>query len=755
MFDSQPTKDEMMQERLQALGTSIARKRDEAVQARKESGIEEIWKNCEDAYLGIDDANRHEFQSAKWAKSTSVAGPVTTNDIAKDDTRSTAFVRLTSRYVDFATAKLCEIALPIDDKAFAFEPTPIPDLVMKLQDESPLQDQSDQPVMQQGPDGQPIPRTVKDDVTEVLNKAKDAAKKAEVRIYDWMVECRHTTEMRKVVHDGARLGVGILKGPVPDRRKSQAVVRKGDVVALEIVEKTVPVTRWVDPWNVFPDAACGENPDDGDYIFERDYMSAKRLGQLRKRKGWNAAKIEQVLKEGPGKVFADDNSGESDKIKKRRFEVWSYYGMLSREDLECAGDEKLMAQLGDANEAYAIVTLVNDSIIRCILNPLDSGKFPYRFFCWSRRAGHWAGVGVAEQVAMPQRMVNAATRAVLENAGISAGIQIILDRGLVTPSDDQWAITRNKIWFKSADAVLDDVRKAFHIFEIPNVQAKLMPIIEYALRLAEEHSSIPLVSQGQYAENASPQTYGQAQLQNNNALAFLREKGNMLDDAITEPLVMQFYEWLLLDPDVPAEEKGDFKINAHGTSAMFERAIAEVTLQQMVAMSVNPAFGGDPEKTYEMWVKSKRIDPRDVMMDDEKKQQLAKQQQPQAPAVQAAQIRAQADMQREQLRQDAAVKKMQMDMDRDTQYAQELRERTQGERQLRIAELQMRRELAMMEYANRNQLSLDSIKAQLAQTALKLRTTKELAAIGAPAKDLPTPPVEPPGRAPEGQSFSK
>lgn len=752
MFERKPTQDEMMQERLQALGTSIAKKRDEAVQARKESGIEEIWKNCEDAYLGIDDANRHEFQSAKWAKSTSIAGPVTTNDINRDETRSTAFVRLTSRYVDFAVAKLCEIALPIDDKAFAFEPTPVPDLVMQMENETPLQDQMGQPVMQQGPDGQPVPKTVKDRVAEIIAKAKDAAKKAETRIYDWMVECRHTTEMRKVIHDSARLGTGVLKGPVPDRRKSQAITGQGEMIALEIVEKTVPVTRWVDLWNIFPDAACGENPDDGDYIFERDYMSPKRLGQLKKRKGWNAAKIDQVLQEGPGKVFADDNSGDSEKIKRRRFEVWSYYGLLSREDLVCAGQTDLPESM---TEAYAIITLVNDSIIRCILNPLDSGKFPYRFFCWSRRAGHWAGVGVAEQVSMPQRMVNAATRAVLENAGISAGIQIILDRGLVAPADEQWSITRNKVWFKTADAVLDDVRKAFHIFEIPNVQAQLMPIIEYALRLAEEHSSIPLVSQGQYAENASPQTYGQAQLQNNNALAFLREKGNMLDDAITEPLVNQFYEWLLLDPDVPADEKGDFKINAHGTSAMFERAIAEVTLQQMVAMSVNPAFGGDPEKTYEMWVKSKRIDPRDVMLDEEKKKQMAQQPPPQDPSVQVATIRAASAEKIADLNVQAKLAVDKSDTDRDTIYVNAQSERDRNQEAYLERKLGLERELALLQYAHENQITLENAKASLAETALKLRTTKELAAINAPAKDMMKPPVEPPGRAPAGESFAK
>lgn len=728
-------------ERLSALGVIIAKKRDEAVSARKESGIEETWQQCEDAYLGIDDANRHEFTGAKWAKSRSIDGPVSANN-GESGNRSTAFVRLTSRYVDFAGSKLAEIALPIDDKAFSFEPTPVPDLVSQAEDQTP--------VMATGPDGMPVQTTVKDVVAQALVQAKDAAKKAETRIYDWMVEGRHTAEMRKVIHDSARIGVGVLKGPIPDKRKSQAIRRQGNVIELVIEGKTVPVTRWVDPWNLFPDGACGENIHDGDHIFERDYISPKRLRELAKRKGWNKEQIEKVLGEGPGKCSLNDHPNE-EKGKRRRFEMWQYYGMLSAEELEAAGVECPEG----TTEAYAIATLVNDSIVRCILNPLDSGKFPYHVMSWSRRSGHWAGVGVGEQVSMPQRMVNAATRAVLENAGVSAGVQFLMDRGLIVPADQQWEITRNKIWFKAADAVLDDVRKAFHIFEIPNIQAQLMPIIQYALRLAEEHSSIPLVSQGSYAENASPQTFGQAELQNNNALSFLRERGNILDDSITEPLVLMFYEWLLLDPDVPIEEKGDFKINAHGTSAMVEKAIQELTITQALSMSLNPAFGADPEKVYAMWLKTKRIDPRDAQLDEEKKAALQQQQQPKVPAVQVAEIREQGAMERERMRTEATVEKMRIDMDRDTQYAQELRERTAAEHNLNLQELSLRRELAMLEHANKNQMSLDQVKAGLAETAMKLKTTKELAAMNAPAKNLPTPPVEPPGVAPAGQSYQK
>src|SRR4051812_23931782 len=88
------------------LGLVIAKKRDEAVKARKDSGIEDVWMACEEAYLGIDDANRAEFAKAKWAKPTSMSGPVTMNAETQSPNKSTAYVKLTTRYVDMGAAKI-------------------------------------------------------------------------------------------------------------------------------------------------------------------------------------------------------------------------------------------------------------------------------------------------------------------------------------------------------------------------------------------------------------------------------------------------------------------------------------------------------------------------------------------------------------------------------------------------------------------------------------------------------------------------
>jgi hypothetical protein len=122
---------------LAAIGVQIAQKREEAKGARASSGIESTWRECEEAYLGIDDANRGEFADAKWAKPMSMDGPVTTGRRGKGgDHRSTVFLRLTSRYVDAGVAKLGEILLPADDKAFSFSEMPVPELLAAKEDDS-------------------------------------------------------------------------------------------------------------------------------------------------------------------------------------------------------------------------------------------------------------------------------------------------------------------------------------------------------------------------------------------------------------------------------------------------------------------------------------------------------------------------------------------------------------------------------------------------------------------------------------------
>jgi hypothetical protein len=838
---------------LDAIGVQLASKRDEAKTARSNSGIENTWMECEDAYVGIDAANRHEFAGAGWIKSMSRDGPVTTTQQPSSvETRSTVFLRLTSRYVDAGVAKLGEILLPADDKAFSFSEMPVPELLAAKDDTSqvvheglgnaPLtrpvtQGEAPPPGAQQAtpppppgqsqpmagpapggstlpappgatppaapapaggaapdamaamaaaaggpaagapapgaPAGPPqVPLTVRDLAMERIELARKKAKAAETRIYEWMTETQYRAEIRKVIADAARIGVGVLKAPVPRAKRVMAITTpKGGGIDLQIKERIIPAACWVDPWNIFPDPACGENIHEGDYIFERDHMSARQVRGLKKLPGYIPGQIDRVLKEGPDKVNTDVDPRDKSAKSRGRYTVWYFYGQLTREEMQAidmaAGRPAHDDNDADlASERYVIVTLINDSVVRANLNPLDSGSFPFHSMPWQRRGQHWAGVGVAEQMRTPQRVCNAALRALLNNAGKSAGSQLVVDQAAIRPMDGSWSITPDKIWAKTQDGPAD-IRAAMMAIEIPNVTQQLLEIITLGERFAEETTSIPLITQGQSGAT-TPDTFGAAQLQNNNANQLLRSIGYAFDDYITEPVVRQYYEWLLLDPDVPDSEKGEFQVDAHGSIALVERAIQDQSIAQMGQMAANPLYKVDPAKWAELFIKSKRLSPELLMYTEEEQQRMEQAPQPEAPAVTVAKINADAQLKLGVMKQTTDQQTVQHEGQiaaaahmLEVGQSQADQQKAHLDATLKAHELETRREIAMLDYANRQKISLDAAKAQLAKAAMQIGAEERLNAQNN-AHDMrkhrnpqPKPPVQAPGRAANGQAFSQ
>ena len=762
-------------EEVASLGDTIGKLRDEAVAARKESGIEDVWLEREEAYLGIDDENRAEFAGARWAKPMAMEGPLTRQrmtPVGGSSVKATAFIRLTSRYVDAGAAKVCEIALPIDGKSFTLRATPVPEMSLALGDDTPAEQITGQPMP--GPDGQPV--TVDQLAQHVISEADTAAEKAADRINDWLVEGKHLSHMRRVIFDMSRLGVGVIKGPVPVVRTATVVRRvkqpqamdaqpgqaQPSAISVERVKQTKPATMWVDPWRFYPAPGCGEDIHSGGHCFERDTMLASELRKLAKTDGdggFDKAAIDKVIAEGPGKSnILDTGAGRTrdEAGRKKQFDVWHFHGVVSREDFAQINPAQGAKISEGETEVFAVVTLVNDTPIRAIQQPLDSRRLPYQVASWTRREGHWAGVGPGEQVQTPQRIVNSAWRALLNNAGKSAGSQVVMRGGSVRPANpsDGYGITPDKLWFLDETSGIDDVRKAFSAFPWPNMTPQLLTVIEAGFKLAEEHSSIPLITQGQSGKT-TPDTFSGQQLQDNNANQLLRSVGATLSDSITAPLVDQFYEWLLLDPDVPDDEKGDYQVDTSGALALIEKALQDQSIAAIMGnLLQNRAFKIDPSRAFIAWCRAKRLNPEDFQYTDEEwKASLA--QIPPMPQVQAATIRAEAQVKVAESHDNLAAQRNKIDIDRDTAYNDSLAQRAQSDHELALQELGMRRELAMLDYANKNQITLDTLKAKLADTTMRLQVQRELAMAEGKVPQVATPPDEPPGRAPDGQAYQK
>ncbi len=740
---------------------------------------------------------------------------------------------MTTRYTDAGKAKVGEIILA--DKTFSLEPTPLPELVHQQFDTTQEQDPQGRPMFREAkvsetptampygapnilspaqPPSQeeqatmtasadpnqlqnPKPMTKGDLAIQQMAYAKEAARRAETRIWDWWTECNHNHEMRKVLFDAARLGVGVMKGPFPQKRRSIALVVHDDGSReVKFVETTVPAHCHVDPWNIFPASNCGEHLRDGDYLWERDYKTEASVTDLIGLPGYNTKQLQKVLERGPKDAVKIDYRNPNDVNQKSVYETWYRYGRIRKEHFQALNPDtfkKEVANFKGRTSLFAIVTIINDIPVRGSLHYLESEKIPYHNIPWQRRAGSWAGVGIPEQMSVPQRITNASVRAMLNNAGISAGPQIVINKESISPADGDLTLVPNKVWYLTNDGTINDVQKAFFSFDISNVTAPLMKIVELGLRLAEESTNIPLVTQGQ-SGNTTPETYGATQLQDNNANQLLRDIASTVDGYLTEPLARDYYEYLLLDPNVPAKEKGDYKAYAKGSRALVDRHIADQTILQMSPYVLNPAFGINPRKWFAMMLKTKNLIPEDFQYSPEEQRQIDSKPPEVAPAVQVAQINAQikqaelqlkaqnaekdrqielevaqleaqTEMAATQLEQETARLKVKMDTDRDTVYVQAEMQRSQATYDAKLKELGMKKEILAMQLATQQKISVDQAKVRLADTSMKLKVQKELTALqlGSEMKKHTTPTpaeltraaAEIPGKAKPGKSFTQ
>lgn len=718
------------QQLLNALGLSLAEARAEAIDGRQASGIEKEWMEDEEHYEGIDDANRNEM--AAWASKP--MGQADPREARGGDTGSTVFFNITRPYCDAAAARMGDILLPTDDRNFSIGPTPLPELVSIADGKIPRR--VDKQINEAFPGNPELAQQTKgeliDSVKADLAEAIEKANRAQDRIDDWHVECQYHAEVRQVIEDAAKVGTGILKGPIPEKTLSLAYV-KGKLVQQDDIQ---PASRRISYWNFFPDPACGNSIHKGNYTFERDDITEKELYGLLGVTGYIDSEIMEALREGPHeatKTFkASEPTLEDMGLRRRKtkklYEIWYYYGRLKKQDAEAIGIEFE----GDEEAVDIQIAMVNNRVIKAVLNHLDTGEFPYDVMVWQRRAGMPWGIGVSRQIRTPQRIINAAARNLMDNAGLAGGPMWAVKPGILEPlNNEPYELAPRKGWQVAEDATDEQVKNAFQFFTIDMMQEDLQAIIQLGLKMAEDVTGLPMLLQGQQGQ--APDTVGGMILVHNNASTVLRRIARLFDDLITEPHIRRYYRYLLIHGE--DEEKGDFQIDARGSSALVERDIQNQGLIQLGQLVLNPVFGKDPKKWMNMFMKSQRLNPEDMDYDDEDWRQLVQQmsQPPSDPRVEVAQLRIQHEQAMMQFKEEQATA-------RETQR-----------QELEVAFKALADENEQRKMANEREMTFAEMQAKLTETILKLDVQERLSLAPRP----PTPPTEPVQHAPDGRSFEE
>jgi len=749
------------------LAQVLLKRRDQAVRYRAGLGIETQWAEDQAYYEGEEESSRVAYYKGMTLGSPLLAKP-------KNDFKSKIFLNITRPYVETAASKVIEVLCPVDDRAFSIVPSPIPFAVMGGQEmrgtaipqemgappgQAPMVDQNGMPAAQQQIQQQQVEKSVED-------KLRIAARGAERWIDDALQECGYGRELRRLVDDAARLGTGIMRGPIPTVRVS----RKVDGDQLVMVEEIVPESKCISIWNAFPDPACGDNIHNGQYFIEHDNLTEKQVRELIAAPGYIPSAIEEVLRQGPQEnattalVKAPHES--SDQVAKN-YHIWYYHGFLSVEDVVAMG-----CDCGDIEGGVAaVITIINDTPIKAHLAPLSAGKFPYDFMCWQRTAGSPWGIGIARQIRACQSILNATVRSMMENAGLSSGPQIILGRGSIIPADGSWVITPRKVWLLKPDADIPDVTKAFNAVQIPSIQQELLETVNFVLKMAENVTGLPILLQGQQGPTGVPETVGGMQILVANASGLLRRMARIFDDSITKPHVTSYYEWMM-EFGEDDSIKGDFQVIPRGSSALVIKDMRATFLIQVVPQLIaNPNFGIDPARYFKEVAKLNGLEPSDVQFTEAELQTIMQQEPLVDPRVQVAQIRTEGDLKKTEMVVATDQARIARDIDRDRAYVEAENERTKTTGIVKMAELELRRELLIMELAQRDKLSIETIKAQLAMKGADLDLNRELAQFGhlsaqearvtdgelakqQAVVESAVEKIEPPGRAPAGYGDS-
>jgi hypothetical protein len=769
---------EAVYERLDAIGMHLSSSRSSAIEGREQTGIEDEWLEDEEYYEGIDEANRSELKAWRSKPLGSQASPEDDDD---DAVSSTIFLNITRSYCDAVAARIGDMLMSVDEPMFKIKPTPKAELLGLAKGKM---SHGIDTAIKEASGGNPereaqLKAQAVSDAANIVATATEAARKVQEQISDWHAESAYASENRRLIEDAAKVGTGVLKGPIP-AKTTKMVFKDGKI---EMVEEIKPVSIRILYRNFYPDPAAGEDIHRGDFTWERDDITRSGLQRLIGVPGYIESQIKKIMCEGPmqaekGFNVESDHPGlrMSDDAKKSLFEIWYYYGSMKLRDLMAIEYASKKIEPEDYEDkdleeyAHVQVTMVNNRVIKATISHLSTGAFPYDLMVWQRRMGLPWGMGVARQLRPAQRIIVGAMRHMMDNAGIAGGPMLYLDTNIVQPAD---GIIECKPWkvFIGADDYQPGstgVHEAIKFIKAPMVQEELQRIIELGLKLAEDITGLPLIMQGQTSQ-ATPKTLGGTVIQNNNASTVLRRVIKMYDSLVTEPHIRRYYNHILEYSDDDSM-KGEFNIVALGSSSLIERDMASEAMAQLGQAVLNPIFKKDPVKWLNELLKMNKLDPSKFEYEDEEWQKLVEQmsQQAQAPqdmSVEVEQIRQQSAQQIAQFKGQAQTQIAQLKGQLDsaaTDKAAELKvlelkakyESEEKDRQVKmgIAQLtsEMTLQLAQLKDAGDDRRKLDEIKQKLQDTVMKLQTQVQLNGTQAVK-----PAVEPQGRAPEGQSFQK
>lgn len=510
---------------------------------------------------------------------------------------SEVYARVTSTKCRAATALLRDVYLGAD-RPWDIDPTPHPSIPKDV--DADIQQLVNIEVATLMQSGAPVDQqAVADRVSLLRKQAEKAAKKVAVeeadrageRLDDILTEGGFYEAFAEFLIDLPIFPYAVIKGPVVRRRE------KTKWVEGQPQRESVPTMFWqrVSPFDLYwsPGASHRRQAD----FIERIQLSRAELLDCKGLPGYKNEAIDAVLEyawDGGLHDWWDTIDTERAEMEDR--ERWNrtttnlidtaeYTGYVSGRLLREWGMSE--AQVPDPlQEYYVKAWLIDRWVIKVQFNPSTNNSPPYYLSSFEKIPGALIGDGLPDLLKDVQGICNAAARALVNNASISSGPQVVINNSVLAPHENDnlypW-----KRWHTDYDPTLVPSGVEPITFYQPQINAgELVGIYEKWSTMGDEISAIPRYMTGNEKVGGAGRTASGLAMLMGNASKTLQNVAASIDRDVIHPLLHDLFDMIMLTQ--PGLFKGDELIVVKGVNHAVKREQDRMRQLEFLQLTANP-----------------------------------------------------------------------------------------------------------------------------------------------------------------------
>ncbi len=498
--------------------------------------------------------------------------------------RSKVFVKKTRAKVKTMNARVFDLIFPAGkDQNFDLGPTPR--ATVSDQKRKEIVDLLEIAFDGEKPDDNKIDEAIRDVVAL-------AAKNMSAEVADQLVECSYRGVAKQVIHSGDLYGIGILKGPLVERRIRERYIEQSGKWTIKTEEYTIPFVDFVPVWRWYPDMQATEL-ENCRFVYERHLMTRSAFRKLSRHKSFNKRAILDYIKSNPkGRVEFRYHDNELRSIGDRdatniadsgMYEVLERWGWFDADELREAG-VKIPRDREDEEFFCNSWCLPDGTLLRAVIQPINGVTWPYHLYYFDKDESNIFGDGIASVMRDDQKMINAVVRMILDNGAHAAGPMLEVFPSLLAKTDKMTEFFPWRVWLRNMER--PDVQ-AVRPIELPMQLEELTALYGLFDQQGDEATIVPKYSSGENPTRGAASTASGLSMLMSAQGVTVKDLVVNYDEGVAKSFLKALYRWnMQFNPK--QDIKGDFDVTPMAAASMMAKEVRSQQLDTFGA-SITPA----------------------------------------------------------------------------------------------------------------------------------------------------------------------